>query len=225
MNFKEYLGSKKFERLKQELGLENDLAVPRIVKIVINMGIGENGLDKKKVKSLSEQMALITGQWPRIRRAKQAVSAFDVKENQIVGLQVTLRKGRMYDFFKKLVSIILPSWRDFKGIPSQSLTRQGDITIGLKADVVFPEVDYDRVEVTNGMSISITTTAKNAKEGRKLFEALGLIFETEQARRMREEAAALKKEERMAQAAKKRAYQELAKIKIKEKEKAMPEEK
>lgn len=224
MNLKEYLNKKEFEQIKKDLKVDHDLAVPTVSKIIVNMGIGEAGLDKKRLKSLSEQLALITGQQPAIRKAKQAISAFDVKENQIIGLQVTLRKKRMYHFLKKLVSIILPAWREFKGVPGQSVTEQGDLTIGLTKNVVFPEIDYDTIEITNGMSITIVTTAKDREQGQRLFEGLGIVFETEEAREMREEAIERRREERMALAAKRKAYQELAKLKVKGEEEPIQKE-
>lgn len=225
MLLKEYLGKKEFGRFKKEFGVENDLAVPRPEKIVVNMGIGEAGLDKKRLQSLIEQLSLITGQRPAIRKTKQAISAFDVKEGQIVGLQVTLRKRRMYHFLRKLVSVILPAWREFKGIASQAVTEQGDLSIGLTNNVVFPEIDYESFKITNGMAVTIVTTAKNREEGRKLFEQLGFVFETEEARRMREEVAERRREERLALAAKKKAYQELVKTKVQAEEEPAKEEK
>ncbi len=213
MSLKAYLGEKEFKALKKALKIEHDLALPKPAKIVVNMGISDKGLDKEKLKSLEDQLAMITGQRPTVRRTKQAVSAFEVKENQPVGLQVTLRKQRMYDFLRKLVSVILPSWREFKGVPRGSLTPQGDLTIGLTENVIFPEIDYDSIKETCGMSVTIVTTARDREAAERLFQQLGIVFETTEARRMREEAVERRKEERMALAAKRKAYQEMAQAK------------
>jgi large subunit ribosomal protein L5 len=168
-------------------------------------------LDKQKLKSLQDQLALITGQQPIVRYAKQAVSAFDVKENQAVGLQVTLRRKRMYDFLKKLTSVILPSWKEFKGIPQQAITPQGNLTIGLTKTVIFPEINYETINVNSGMSVTIVTTTSDPKEAKQLFQQLGVIFETKEARQLREKAIQQRQEEKKALAEKKKAYREMAK--------------
>ena len=213
---KKYLGKKEFEELKKALKVDNDLAVARPQKIVVNMGINDMGLDKEKLKILQGQLALITGQQPIIRYTKQAISAFDVKENQPVGLQATLRGRRMYDFLKKLTDIILPSWREFKGVSRQAVTPQGDLTIGLTKTVIFPEIDYETIDITSGMSVTIVTTGQNRKEAKKLFKRLGIIFETKEARQLREKAAQRRQEEKKALAEKKRAYREMAKASVSE---------
>jgi len=208
---KQYLKKKKFNQLKKELNISNDLAVPKVEKVIINMGIKDRGRDKNKLKQLKDQLSLISGQQPIERKAKQSISAFDVRENQIVGLMSTLRRSRAYDFIAKLSRIILPSWKNFKGIAKNSLTDQGNLTIGLPASVYFPEIDYEKVDLTNGLAVTIVTSADSKKKGLKLFEKLGFIFETEAARKLREESERKRAEERKILAERRKAYQEMAK--------------
>lgn len=158
---KNYLGIREFNRYKKTVKAVNDFAVAKVEKVVINMGIGGRGTDKSQLSQLKEQLALITAQMPAERRARQSISAFDVREGQIVGLQSTLRGQRAYDFIEKIVKIILPSWKNFKGIPRDSLTDQGDLTIGLPANIYFPEIDYEKADLTNGMAVTIVTSAKD----------------------------------------------------------------
>ncbi len=208
---KKYLQPKKFNKLKKELSCDNDFAIPKPEKIVVNMGIGEKGKDKEALKELKSQLSKITGQLPVETRSKSSVSAFSVIENQIVGLRVTLRDKRMYDFLTKIVRIVLPSWKNFKGITISSLTPQGDLTVGLPAEVFFPEIDYDKVKQTNGLSFTIVTTANNKEEATKLFKALGFVFESEEARKAREEIEAKRREEKKRLAERKKTYLEMAK--------------
>jgi len=224
MNLKEYLGDKQFKGLKSAFSEDNINAVPKLTKLVINMGIRDLGLDKTKLEEVEKQVTQITGQKPARRKTKQAISAFDVKENQIVGLQVTLRGGRMYDFLRKLVSIILPSWKSFKGVPRESITPQGDLTIGLSQGVIFPEIDYEEVESTNGLAVTFNTTANDKESALALFQLLGIIFESTEAKKLREESAKRRREERQAIADKKKAYVQMAKSTASEDEEAAPEE-
>jgi len=224
MNLKEYLGDKQFKEIKSVFSEDNIYAVPKLKKIVINMGIRDLGLDKTKLAEVVKQVTDITGQKPALRKTKQAVSAFDVKENQIVGLQVTLRGGRMYDFLRKLVSIILPSWKSFKGVPRESITPQGDLTIGLSQGVIFPEIDYEKVEATNGLAATLNTTANDKESSLILFQMLGIIFESTEAKKLREESAKRRREERQAIADKKKAYMQMAKVEASDDEETSKEE-
>jgi large subunit ribosomal protein L5 len=208
---KKYLGKVKFNKLKKDLGYKNDFQVPKPTKIVVNMGIGERGKDKDHLKQLQEQLSLITGQYPSYRKAKQSVSAFDVNEGQIVGLMTTLRGKRMYDFLTKVVRIILPSWKNFKGVPRESVTDQGNLTIGLPDNVYFPEINYEQTKVLNGVSLTIVTSANDRDEAIQLLTALGLVFESQEARQARIETEKKRQEEREMLAEKRKAYKEMAK--------------
>lgn len=213
MRLNNLLDKKEYKSLKKKLGYENDLAMPQVEKVVVNAGLGEKGLDKKKLSELKQQLANITGQIPVVRKAKNTISAFDVQEGQPVGLQVTLRKSKMTDFLNKLTMIILPSIKSFKGVPQKSVTSEGNLTIGLTDEVTYPEIDYDKVDVTTGMGVTIVTTCKNRKEANKVLTALGVVFESEEARQMRLEAEEKRKEERERLAQKRKAYKQMAKSK------------
>lgn len=163
-------------KLQQELGLKNKLAVPRVVKIVINIGLGEAKdnagiLDKVKV-----YFAALAGQAPVITLAKKSIATFKVAKGQPIGMMVTLRGDKMYAFLDKLISIVLPKVRDFKGISQQSFDGAGNLNIGLREQIIFPEVDYKTVDQTRGLAVTIATTAHNREEGKKLLEYLGMPF-------------------------------------------------
>lgn len=163
-------------KLQKELGFKNGLAVPRIKKIVINIGLGEAKdnagiLDKVKV-----YFAALAGQAPVVTLAKKSIASFKVAKGQPIGMMVTLRGDKMYAFFDKLVSVVLPKVRDFKGIPDQSFDAAGNLNMGLKEQVIFPEVDYKTVDKTRGLAVTIATSARNKEEGKKLLEYLGMPF-------------------------------------------------
>ncbi|MBI3109730.1 50S ribosomal protein L5 [Candidatus Daviesbacteria bacterium] len=163
-------------KLQEELGLRNKLAVPRLHKIVISIGLGEakdnaGVLDKVKI-----YLGALAGQAPVVTLAKKSVASFKVGKGQPVGLMVTLRGDRMYAFLDKLVNIVLPKVRDFRGISLSSFDDQGNLNIGLKEQTIFPEVDYKLIDKTRGLAVTITTTAKNKEQGRKLLEYLGVPF-------------------------------------------------
>ncbi|MDO8573910.1 MAG: 50S ribosomal protein L5 [Candidatus Daviesbacteria bacterium] len=164
------------EKLQQEFGLKNHLAVPRIKKIVINIGLGEAKdnagiLDKVKV-----YFAALAGQLPVVTLAKKSIASFKVVKGQPIGMMVTIRGDKMYAFLDKLISIVLPKVRDFKGISEQSFDAAGNLNMGLKEQVIFPEVDYKTVDRTRGLAVTITTSASNRKESKKLLEYLGMPF-------------------------------------------------
>lgn len=163
-------------KLQEELGVKNSLAVPKVRKIVISVGLGEakdnsGVLDKAKV-----YVAALAGQAPVVTVAKKSIAAFKVSKGQAIGMMVTLRGDRMYAFLDKLISIVLPKVRDFKGISEGSFDSHGNLNLGLKEQIIFPEVDYKSVDKTRGLAVTITTSAKNREEGRKLLEYLGMPF-------------------------------------------------
>lgn len=164
------------QRLQDELGLKNKMAVPSVEKIVISIGLGEakenaNILDKAKV-----YLSALAGQAPVITLAKKSISTFKVVKGQPIGMMVTLRGERMYSFLDKFVSVVLPKVRDFKGLSANSFDNTGNLNIGLKEQTIFPEVDYKTVDKTRGLAVTITTTATNKEQGRKLLEYLGVPF-------------------------------------------------
>lgn len=161
-------------------GIKNRMAVPKLVKVVVNCGMGEALLDKKVIEKMSAQLAVITGQKPQVMRAKRAISTFKLRAGDAVGLRVTLRGHRMYDFFLKLIAIALPRVRDFRGVSTHGFDGQGNFTMGLKEHTIFPELEYSMVDKVRGMEISFVTTARNDKNGKILLELLGMPFTKEQ---------------------------------------------
>lgn len=164
------------QKLQEDLGLKNKMAVPSIEKIVISIGLGEAKdnagiLDKAKI-----YLAALAGQSPVVTLAKKSISTFKVVKGQSIGMMVTLRGDRMYSFLDKFVSVVLPKVRDFKGLSANSFDNTGNLNIGLKEQTIFPEVDYKTVDKTRGLAVTITTTAKNKEQGRKLLEYLGVPF-------------------------------------------------
>lgn len=160
--------------LKKELGYANDLAVPRLERIVVNMGLGEALENIKVLDAAAAELAQITGQKPIITRARKAIANFKLRKNMPIGACVSLRGGRMYEFLDRLVNIALPRVRDFKGLSSKSFDGRGNYTLGLRDQLVFPEVDYARVDRVRGMNITVVTTAKTDEEARALLRQLGL---------------------------------------------------
>lgn len=163
-------------KLQQELGLQNKLAVPRIEKIVISIGLGEAKDDSGILEKVKVYFSQLGGQTPVVTRAKRSIASFKVSKGQTIGMMMTLRGDRMYAFLDKLVSIVLPKVRDFKGISQNSFDERGNLNIGLKEQTIFPEVDYKSVDKVRGLAVTITTTAKNKEEGKKLLEGLGMPF-------------------------------------------------
>jgi len=163
-------------KLQKELGLGNIMAVPRLTKIVINVGVKEALDDKKILDKVVEELTIITGQKPVIRLAKKSIAAFKLREGQAVGVSVTLRGKKMYDFFQKLIGIVLPRVRDFRGVSSASFDGKGNYTLGFKEQIVFPEIDYGKIDKIRGLEAVIVTTAKNNKEGLALLKEFGMPF-------------------------------------------------
>ena len=160
--------------LRKELGYPNDMAVPRMEKIVVNMGLGEALQNIKVVDVASAELASITGQKPVVTRARKSIANFKLRKNMPIGAAVTLRGDQMYEFLDRLVNIALPRVRDFKGLPAKAFDGRGNYTLGLRDQLVFPEVDYSRVDKVRGMNITFVTTAKTDEEARALLKQLGL---------------------------------------------------
>jgi len=172
----EKYGKEVLPQLKKEFGHTNDLAVGRLYKIVINMGIGEATQDAKIIEKAKQELAQITGQMPRINRARKAVSNFKIRKGMAIGISVTLRKKMMYEFLDRFISIAVPRIRDFRGFSRRSFDGHGNYSLGISEQTIFPEVDIDKVERTQGMDITICTTAKSDKEAERLLELLGFPF-------------------------------------------------
>lgn len=162
--------------LMERYGYRNVMQVPHLVKIVINIGVGEATQNAKALEAAQQNLTDISGQHPVITRAKKSISAFRLREGMPIGLKVTLRGERMWDFFDKLVNVVLARIREFQGVPVDSFDRRGNYTLGLKEQIVFPEIDYDKVDKVRGLEISIITTAKTDEEGKALLEVLGMPF-------------------------------------------------
>ncbi len=164
------------QKLQESQGLKNKLAVPRVEKIVISIGLGEAKDDSGILDKVKVYFTQLGGQSPVVTKAKKSIASFKVSKGQPIGMMTTLRGDRMYAFLDKLVSIVLPKVRDFKGISDNSFDSHGNLNIGLKEQTIFPEVDYKSVDKTRGLAVTITTTAKNKEEGKKLLEGLGMPF-------------------------------------------------
>jgi large subunit ribosomal protein L5 len=165
--------------LKKELGVKNDMAIPRVTKIVINMGVGEVGKNKEALSKLAADLSAITGQRPKIQAARISVAGFNLRAGAHVGLSTTLRGERMYSFLEKLIQVVLPRLRDFRGVPLRSFDKSGNYTLGFVEHTVFPEIDLAKVERSHGLEVTIVTSAKNKEEGKKLLELMGMPFEKE----------------------------------------------
>ncbi len=163
-------------QLQEELGYSNAMQVPCVSKITVNMGVGEAKDDAKQLDDAVEEMQVITGQKPKITRVRKSIASFKVREGMPVGCTVTLRGRRMYEFLDRLVSIALPRIRDFRGISPRSFDGRGNMSLGIREQIIFPEIDYDSISQTRGLDIAITTTAKNDEEGRALIEKMGMPF-------------------------------------------------
>src|SRR5580700_5138631 len=164
--------------LMKKFGYTNSLQVPRLEKIVINMGVGEAVNDSKKTKNAAEELALIAGQKPVITRARKAIATFKLRGGLGIGAKVTLRKDKMYEFLDRLVNIALPRVRDFRGVSPKSFDGHGNYALGLKEQIVFPEIDYDKIDEIRGMDIVICTTAKTDNEARELLRAFDMPFQS-----------------------------------------------
>ncbi len=162
--------------LMKEFNYRNIMEAPKLQKIVLNIGLGEAIQNIKLLDTAVEELALIAGQRPVITRAKKSIASFKLRENMPIGCMVTLRRDRMYDFFEKLVHITLPRVRDFRGISAKSFDGRGNYTLGIREQIIFPEINYDKIDKVKGLNITIQTTAKTDEEGRFLLKAMGLPF-------------------------------------------------
>ena len=163
-------------KLKQDLGVENVMQVPRITKITVNMGVGEAVADRKVMDAAVADLTKITGQKPMITKSRKAIAAFKLRAGLAVGCMVTLRGDRMYEFLDRLISIAMPRIRDFRGVSPRSFDGRGNYSLGVKEQIIFPEIQYDQIDQIRGMDITITTTATDNKQGRALLEAFNFPF-------------------------------------------------
>jgi large subunit ribosomal protein L5 len=175
-NFKTKYREEILPKLKEELGVKNVHEVPRITKITLNMGVGEAIGDKKVIEHAVSDLEKISGQKVVVTKARKSVAGFKVREGWPIGVKVTLRSDRMYEFLERLVDIALPRVRDFRGLSPKSFDGRGNYSMGVKEQIIFPEVDYDKVDTLRGMDITLTTTAKNDDEGRALLKAFNFPF-------------------------------------------------
>jgi large subunit ribosomal protein L5 len=162
--------------LAKEYGITNPMAVPKIEKIVVNMGLGEASSNSKILDVASDELRSITGQKPVITKAKKSIAAFKLRQGMNIGTMVTLRGDRMYEFLDRLISVALPRVRDFRGVSAKAFDGRGNYTLGVREQLIFPEIDFNKVEKTRGMNISIVTTAKSDDQARSLLKALGMPF-------------------------------------------------
>ena len=176
ISLKEHYSDKVLTELKQVMGLTTDMGVPKITKVTINMGVGEVLTDKKILENAVEDLALISGQKPLITKARKSVANFKIREGMPIGCKVTLRGDRMFEFLQRLLGIAIPRERDFRGLDISSFDGQGNYSLGVKEHIIFPEIDYDKVDKIRGMDISITTSANSDQEGELLLRAMNFPF-------------------------------------------------
>ena len=162
--------------LKESLGVKSNMAVPRISKVTLNMGVGEALSDKKLLEKAVEDMTLISGQKPLVTKARKSVANFKIRDGMPIGCKVTLRGERMYDFLQRLLGIAIPRERDFRGLDARSFDGRGNYSMGIKEHIIFPEIDYDKIDKIRGMDITVSTTAKNNEEGELLLRAMKFPF-------------------------------------------------
>ncbi|MDH4320078.1 MAG: 50S ribosomal protein L5 [Desulfobulbaceae bacterium] len=163
-------------QLMKEFGYKNIMEVPKLLKVTLNMGLGEAVQNSKIIESAAQEMTLLAGQKAVVTKAKKSIAGFKLREGMPIGCRVTLRKDMMFDFLNKLINISLPRVRDFRGVSPKGFDGRGNFSMGLKEHIIFPEIDYDKIDKIKGMNITITTTAKTDEEGRFLLRALGMPF-------------------------------------------------
>jgi large subunit ribosomal protein L5 len=162
--------------LKEEFGYKNDLEIPRLDKIVLNMGVGEAVADSKKIRAAASDLALISGQKPVVTKARKSIAGFKLREGMPIGVKVTLRRDRMYEFLDRLVTVAMPRIRDFRGVSPKSFDGHGNFAVGLKEHIVFPEINFDRIEQVWGMDVVICTTARTDAEAQSLLRHFNMPF-------------------------------------------------
>ena len=180
---KELYESELRARLKDELGLSSVMQVPRVQKITLNMGVGEAKTDTKQLDAAIEELTTIAGQRAQMRRARKSVASFKIREGMPIGARVTLRGARMWEFLDRLISIALPRIRDFRGLSQSSFDGRGNYSLGVREQIIFPEIDYDSISTIRGFDIAITTSAENDEQAHALLSALGMPFAGEDGRR------------------------------------------
>ena len=173
---KEFYEKETIPKLISAFKYKNIMQVPRLEKVVLNMGMGEAIQNIKLLDSAAEELQTIAGQHPVITRAKKSIAAFKLREGMPIGCMVTLRRNRMYDFFYKLVNVALPRVRDFRGISGKAFDGRGNYSLGIKEHIIFPEIDYDKIDRIKGLNISVVTSAQNDEEGKELLRLLGMPF-------------------------------------------------
>jgi large subunit ribosomal protein L5 len=172
----QYYREQVLTRLQRDLGIANPMEVPRITKITVNMGVGEAVADKKVMDAAVADLAKITGQKPLVTKSRKAIASFKIRAGLAIGCKVTLRGARMYEFLDRLISIAMPRIRDFRGVSPRSFDGRGNYSLGVKEQIIFPEIQYDQIDQIRGMDITITTTAKDNRQGRALLEAFNFPF-------------------------------------------------
>ena len=163
-------------KLKDELALSSPMEVPRLQKITLNMGVGEAKTDAKQLDAAIEELSIIPGQRAQVRKARKSIAQFKIREGMPIGARVTLRGTRMYEFLDRLIAIALPRIRDFRGLPTRSFDGRGNYSMGIREQIIFPEIDYDSVQTIRGLDVAITTTAENDEDARALLRGLGFPF-------------------------------------------------
>jgi len=176
MTFKDQYNKEIKDRLMKELNLKNSFQVPKIVKVVLNVGAGEAVVNKNAIEKICEQMAIISGQKAVITKARVSVSAFKIRKGLPIGVKVTLRGDQMYQFVEKLIKIVIPRIRDFKGIQESCIDNHGNLNIGFSEQTIFPEIEFDKIDKVRGIQVTVVTNAKDHNMGKKLFELLGVPF-------------------------------------------------
>jgi len=176
MKFKEQYHTEFKKKLMEDLKISNPMAVPRMVKVVINVGAGEAVTNKNVIEKIQEQITLIAGQKAVVTKAKKSVSAFKIRMGQAIGVKVTLRGDQMYHFIQKLVTIVIPRLRDFRGIADTTVDQHGNLNLGFTEQTIFPEIEFDKIDKIRGLQVTVVTTAGNKDRGKKLFTLLGIPF-------------------------------------------------
>lgn len=176
MTFQEFYNQEIAEKLKKELNLKNTMAVPKLIKISINVGAGEAVTNKNVIEKIQEQISTIAGQKSIITKARTSVSAFKIRKGLAIGVKVTLRGKRMYQFLEKMIKIVIPRLKDFRGVSESNIDQNGNLNIGFPEQIIFPEIDFDKIDKIRGLQVTVVTNAKNKEKGKKLFEMLGIPF-------------------------------------------------
>lgn len=176
MTFKDFYTTEVAPKLTKEFGVSNVMAVPKLIKISINVGAGEAVTNKNVIEKIQEQISTIAGQRAVITKARTSVSAFKIRKGLAIGVKVTLRGKRMYHFIEKLIKIVVPRLKDFRGIPESNVDQNGNLNIGFPEQIIFPEIDFDKIDKIRGLQVTVVTNAKNKEKGKRLFEMLGIPF-------------------------------------------------